>query len=91
MTYHDLYKLAADALDSPFEARQLFAHITGKEPHLLASIGGETVADGAAYLLQSLCARRKQGEPLQYLLGVWEFYSLPFRVGEGVLIPRPDT
>lgn len=35
--------------------------------------------------------RRKKGEPIQYLLGEWEFYSLPFLVGEGVLIPRPDT
>lgn len=35
--------------------------------------------------------RRCQGEPLQYLLGKWEFYGLEFFVGEGVLIPRQDT
>ena len=31
------------------------------------------------------------GEPLQYLMGHWEFYGLDFEVGKGVLIPRADT
>lgn len=39
----------------------------------------------------SLVQRRIDGFPLQYVLGKWEFYGLPFKVGEGVLIPRQDT
>lgn len=35
--------------------------------------------------------QRTAGTPLQYILGFWEFYSLKFLVGEGVLIPRADT
>ncbi|MBE6762981.1 MAG: peptide chain release factor N(5)-glutamine methyltransferase [Ruminococcaceae bacterium] len=36
-------------------------------------------------------SRRANGEPLQYILGEWEFLTLTLSVGKGVLIPRPDT
>lgn len=35
--------------------------------------------------------RLKSGEPLQYVLGKWDFYESEFFVGKGVLIPRPET
>ena len=33
----------------------------------------------------------KSGVPLQYVVGKWDFYESEFYVGEGVLIPRPET
>lgn len=39
----------------------------------------------------SLIKERCADKPLQYILGEWEFMGLPFKVGEGVLIPRPET
>ena len=40
---------------------------------------------------KALVLRRRQGEPVAYLTGHKEFWSLDFQVGPGVLIPRPET
>ncbi len=36
-------------------------------------------------------ARRKTGEPLQYILGSCDFFGLEFKVNSAVLVPRPET
>jgi release factor glutamine methyltransferase len=41
--------------------------------------------------IRALVTRRARREPMAYLLGEREFWSLAFEVGPGVLIPRPDT
>lgn len=40
---------------------------------------------------ESLVARRERHEPIEYILGKAEFFGLPFSVGPGCLIPRPET
>lgn len=41
--------------------------------------------------LNTAVDRLAKGEPVQYVLGVTEFFGLPFKVGPDVLIPRPET
>jgi release factor glutamine methyltransferase len=41
--------------------------------------------------LKSILTQLQTGEPIQYILGVTEFYGLPFKVNPNVLIPRPET
>lgn len=77
--------------DAGFDGLQLFAHHTGMEiAALLAHPQREIEQEREKALWQSVY-RRCEGEPLQYILGSWEFYGLPFTVGQGVLIPRADT
>ena len=51
----------------------------------------ETVDVSTELRIRDLIEKRRSGYPLQYLLGQWEFFGCPVKVGEGVLIPRPDT
>ncbi len=41
--------------------------------------------------IRAIIDRLKNHEPIQYILGMTEFYSLPFYTVPGVLIPRPET
>ena len=41
--------------------------------------------------IEEAIKRLKEGEPVQYVLGEWDFYKNRFIVGEGCLIPRQDT
>ncbi|SKA75870.1 release factor glutamine methyltransferase [Caloramator quimbayensis] len=49
------------------------------------------ISDSEVEKFFNLVERRKNGEPISYILGYKEFMSLKFKVEKGVLIPRPDT
>lgn len=73
-----------------FDGAQIVSHTLSKTPSQIMT-DDEEVSKKEYETALSLADRRLENYPLQYLLGSWEFYSLPFRVGEGVLIPRPET
>jgi release factor glutamine methyltransferase len=65
--------------------------VLGVERVRLHARPGTLVEAGDARRFRALVDRRAAREPLQYLTGVQEFWSLPFRVTPAVLIPRPET
>lgn len=82
----------AGVSDSPaFEANELLAFATGLDRGSLVLKQSEELSLTSEKLLKKCLKKRKKGIPLQYVIGEWEFYSLPFKVGRGVLIPRADS
>lgn len=73
------------------EASIILEEVTGVSRARLPVCGSQEAAEDLCAVCAALVTRRVDGEPLQYMLGEWEFYGLPFYVGEGVLIPRPET
>ena len=84
----DLLSLAGKE-SAEFDVLCIFQDLLGDRNPLFSPL--KSVPPEDAEKIRSLAAKRAKGQPLQYLLGQWEFYGLPFKVGEGVLIPRPDT
>lgn len=77
--------------NSAFEAREIVAAALGMDKSGLIIRAKESVDDVSAKRAYEMLERRKNGEPLQYILGAAEFMSLEFEVNPYTLIPRSDT
>jgi release factor glutamine methyltransferase len=73
------------------DAEILLAHARGCQRIQLYTAYDEPLTDAVRATMRDLVQRRAQHEPVAYLVGRREFFSLPFRVTREVLIPRPDT
>lgn len=79
-------------VESPrLEAEVLLAHVLGMERIGLYLSFDKPLSEEEVRRFRSLVRDRAKGVPTAYLTGKREFWSLPFTVAPGVLIPRPDT
>lgn len=78
--------------DSPrLDAELLLAHARQAPRIQLYTQLDELPAEEQLVVFRDLLKRRGRGEPVAYLIGHREFFSLDFEVSPAVLIPRPDT
>lgn len=85
-------ELSLSGCDSPeFDVQQLFDFCLNINKTQLLLKANENIDDIKLDFFYECFEKRKNRVPLQYILGEWDFYKYTFKVGEGVLIPRPET
>ena len=77
--------------DSPVAAELLAARLLGVGRGLLAGALDRPVDERHLAAMRRGMARLAKGEPLQYVLGEWDFRMLTLKCDRRALIPRPET
>jgi release factor glutamine methyltransferase len=89
---HTATTLLTRASESPrLDAELLLEHVTGLSRTQFRAAPERELPVQAAWSFQQLVKRRMQGEPIAYIRGQQDFWSLLFEVTPAVLIPRPET
>lgn len=85
-------RLAESGSDSPsLDAAVLLCHTLDRPRSYLLTWPDRVLETEAAQKFEALLQRRCGGEPVAYITGEREFWSLPLKVSPSTLIPRPDT
>ena len=85
-------QLGATATDTPtLDAEVLLAAVLERNRTFLVAHAEDPLNDAQANEFATLLARRADGEPVAYILGRREFWSLDLDVTPATLIPRPDS
>jgi release factor glutamine methyltransferase len=79
-------------IDSPeLDTRVLIGHALGLDHAALAARADQPLSAEQQAAIAALARRRLAHEPVARIIGAKEFWSLPLRVGEATLVPRPET
>jgi len=84
-------RLAAASPSAGLDAEMLVARVLGAGRSSLAADPDRGLAPEELLALESLVRRRLAGEPVAYLTGRREFWSIELEVTPDVLVPRPET
>lgn len=88
----DATKQLYDGSDTPrIDSEVLMQHVLKKDVAWLISYGDTIATSDHTKEFYNLVSRRYEGQPIAYLTGSRDFWSLTLKVDENVLIPRPDT
>ena len=84
--------LKTNGSDTPrLDAEVLLADVRKCQRIMLYTAYDEVASDDMRATFRDLVRRRAEGEPVAYLVGHREFFSLDFKVNGSVLVPRPET
>lgn len=84
-------RLAGITGSAAMDAEMLLAHVLGCSRTALATRPEQALTRAQSQALAALAERRLAGEPVAYLTGRREFWSLDLEVTREVLVPRPET
>lgn len=84
-------RLAPQSSTPRLDAELLLGHVLDRSRAWLRAHEDALLSVEVQDVLSSLISRRQAGEPVAYLVGEQEFWSLPLKVAAHTLIPRPDT
>ena len=85
-------KLSQDPyLNAKLDANLLLQAVTKRSRSAIFAFGETELNEAEQNQLNQMLERRTKGEPMAYILGEKEFWSLPLKVSSDTLIPRPDT
>lgn len=89
--YQQRHRELSESDSAELDTDLLICHVLNKPRVYLYAHPEQTLSTDQIAQLDALFARRRSGEPVAYLTGRSEFWSLPLGSSAATLIPRPDT